>query len=683
MPSPENSRGALHPPSQLTDTEIISLAQNHHHFNPVSSQLPPFLLAESSHPILLSFLHSRAAAAADSSTAVSDYVSSLISLISHHPCPALSSLLPAVLHAYLSLFTSHKIPHDRNSLSIIQQFAGHLDAIEIRKILEVIDLVVSYFPQISDLDDAQVLILLPKCIGLVRISSEIDKPVEYVNSVIDAVIECDWSNVLLIKLVQSIRDFASCIDKVRKREFLQKIFEKMREDVEMQDLPGLVYQLLVLAAKGFGKRGVKQDPSLGLEVLGLVRLDSRAFNHFTVTVLLSVARIRRFSDSAIDILKTALFNAYKDYKFAKVCRWLPNELKEEYLENARVIEKAILKSVNGSHYGREHIVPSIVQLGFGLLHAVEEGAQKDISKFDGLMGTEELEHGTELITFQIIEQCKYHVLSMKPEKCFPITRISSNLVTVLLPLMKFSRNLQVYTILVLRKAMFRRENSVRLAACSAIFDLLSAEKQSKSVGLFSFQESSSQASCSQQAEEPHATRADLFQQLSGLLQRCLYQQANVRENVYHGIMKLAVVDPLSSGTIFDLLLSHFQRFYKENEELQLGIDQCVKLENGKFCIEEPLDCLLFCASWILLLQPQNRSDHSSESLPCFGFSISQDNVAGRNFSGVSFSNALSQIRKFLRNGNLEGMLGKKQDSSSTPIEEEKKEVFCYTFIRDY
>lgn len=227
---------------------------------------------------------------------------------------------------------------------------GHLDAIEVKKIPEVIDLVISYFPQINDLDDAQVLILLPKCIELVMISSEIDKPAEYVSSVIDALIECHWSNVLLIKMVEIVRDFAWCIDKVRKMEFLQKIFVKMREDVEMQDLPGLVYQLLVLATKGFGKReviegivlyfggankagsvmkqvegtvllhvnfAVKQDPSLGLEVLGLVRLDSRTFNHFTVTVLLSVARIRRFSDSAIGILKTALLNAYKDYKFAK------------------------------------------------------------------------------------------------------------------------------------------------------------------------------------------------------------------------------------------------------------------------------------------------------------------------------------------------------------------------------
>lgn len=166
----------------------------------------------------------------------------------------------------------------------------------------------------------------------------------------DALIKCEWSKVSLIKMVQTVRDFSLCIDKVRKREFLEKIFAKMRDDVEIQDLPGLVYQLLVLATKGFDKReviegimlyfggmnkggsiikqvegtvllhmdfAVKQDPSLGQEVLSLVRLDSRAFNHFTVAALLSIARIRRFGESAIGTLKTALLNAYKDYKFAK------------------------------------------------------------------------------------------------------------------------------------------------------------------------------------------------------------------------------------------------------------------------------------------------------------------------------------------------------------------------------
>ncbi len=84
--------------------------------------------------------------------------------------------------------------------------------------------------------------------------------------------------------------------------------------------------------------------------------------------------------------------------------------------------------------------------------------------------------------------------------------------------------MQNYTILVMRKAMFRREDTVRIAATTGIIDLILAEKQSKRDGLFSFQESSSQASSSQQGEIPCSLGEGLFQELSGLLQRCLYQQ---------------------------------------------------------------------------------------------------------------------------------------------------------------
>lgn len=84
--------------------------------------------------------------------------------------------------------------------------------------------------------------------------------------------------------------------------------------------------------------------------------------------------------------------------------------------------------------------------------------------------------------------------------------------------------IQDYTILVMRKAMFKQEDTIRLAAINAIIDLILAEKQSRRDNLFSLQESSSQASCSQQAEVPYRVGRGLFQELSGLLQRCLYQQ---------------------------------------------------------------------------------------------------------------------------------------------------------------
>lgn len=71
--------------------------------------------------------------------------------------------------------------------------------------------------------------------------------------------------------------------------------------------------------------------------------------------------------------------------------------------------------------------------------------------------------------------------------------------------------------------MFRQEEAIRLAATNAIINLILTEKQSKRDGPFSFQESSSQASSSQQAQLPCCV-GSLFQELSGLLQRCLYQQ---------------------------------------------------------------------------------------------------------------------------------------------------------------
>lgn len=78
--------------------------------------------------------------------------------------------------------------------------------------------------------------------------------------------------------------------------------------------------------------------------------------------------------------------------------------------------------------------------------------------------------------------------------------------------------------MVVRKAMFRREDTVRVAATNSIIDLILAEKQPKRDGLFSFQDSSSQASCSQQADIPCSMGEGLFQELSALLQRCFHQQ---------------------------------------------------------------------------------------------------------------------------------------------------------------
>ncbi|CAM8915143.1 unnamed protein product [Rhodiola kirilowii] len=728
----------------VTDEDVVRLARS-------CSAVSSHLLSPSNYETLIGYIRDRSNSATPSQS-VFEYVSSLLSVVSTCSSSSeLSSLLSGVVLCYIELFISRKIPHDRNSLNTVSLFAMYLSGIAEDDLVVLTDLIVGDLPRVTDEEDTQLMDLLPQCLYLVRNSKGIEKCKEYVDSVIDKILVMEWSKVLLVKMVSIVKEF-SFLDKARHWEFLDKVFQGMSA-VDLQDLPSLVYQLLVLASKGFSKRdvveriamffgtmsrrkpnsvlrqvegtvllhvnfAVKQDPSMGQEIIGLVKSDIRAVNHFTVAVLFSVARIRRFTASSLTNLKNAVLTVYRDYNISKNCKWLPDDLKKEFFGRLKLVEKAMLKAVNESRYGREHIVPSIVILCFTLLETVDEGSQKTA---DGVIGLEELciqmlntlFEVHDMARNEVIDQCKFRILSLKPDKSMPILRllgflvksysyqllehcsrlkdlldyftymhgdVASNLITILLPLIKISRELQDYIILVVRKAMFRREDAIRLAATNAIFDLILADKASAKNSLYSFQESSSQASCSQQGKPPCSLGANLFQELSGLLQRCLYQQAKVKEVLYYGLVKLVSVDPSITGSIFDFLLPHFLQFHNEHSTNgQLDLSRCVKLESGRVSIQEPLDHLLSCISWISLLQPHDNPGRPlASSWAAIGFSLSQENEVARSFSDEKFSTSMLKIRREIRDGRYEGILGSTQTASSRSPEAEKS--ICYASI---
>ncbi|KAG7533501.1 FANCI solenoid 4 domain [Arabidopsis thaliana x Arabidopsis arenosa] len=740
----------------LTDNDVIRLAQYHHCQTGFS--LPPYLLSPSSHDSLLSYLKSRSSSPSPSKP-VSEYVIALLSLISLSPStPSLSSLLASLLISYTQIFNSGKIPSDSDSLKTIQLFGTFLRYLHVKEVKFVVDSILSDVSRVITVDEAQLFDLLPVCFELLRNSREGKaSEMDFVNSAIDRVLSCEWSKGLLTKMVSLAKEF-SFLDKGRKSELVEKVFLGIKL-IDLQDLPSLVYQLLVLASKGFCKReviggvvgffgskaetrvasvvrqiegtvllhvnfAVKQDPSLGQEVVALVKSDLRALNHFTVAVLFSVARVRKFGENSLGILRTALLNAYNDYRLSKDCKWLPDELKEESFLHAKLVEKSLLRAVSECRYGREHVVPSVIQFGFMLLESVEESRSNEFGDSNGVLGIEKLSIqilGTlfevhDMTRNEIIEQCKFRILSLKCAKSKPIVRllrylvqryslimlefvhhlkelldyftfmegnISCLLVSAVIPLIKFSHDLQDYTILVIRKAMFRREDTVRVAATKVITDLILAEKQAKRDGSFTLQDSSSQASSSQQTEMSCIVRGNLFTELNGLLQRCLYQQALVKEVVYDGLVKLVLIDPSTGGHVLDFLMPHFLRFFRQDTDFQLGIISCIKLEGGKYIIEEPLDRLLFCISWILLLQMHNSSDRPSDAAwPCFGFSLSQDNEqqVGRNISHEVYSNALVKIRNFLLGKKLEDIVGQSQDTVSATVEDDKRKSYCLIIL---
>ncbi|CAH8359476.1 unnamed protein product [Eruca vesicaria subsp. sativa] len=734
----------------LTDNDIIRLAQYHHHNNQTSLSLPPYLLSPTSHAPLLSHLKSRSSLPSPSKP-VSDYVTALLSLISLSPTtPSLSSLLSSLLVSYTKIFP--EIPTDSDSLKTIRLFGTLLRHLNVNEIKSVVDSILSAgLSGVVTVDDAQLFDLLPICFDSLRSSSS--NEIEYVKSAIDRVLNSDWEKGFVRKIVELAKELLTFLDKGRKSELLEKVFLGF-ECVDLQDLPSFVYQLLVLASKGFCKReviggvvlffggrderrrvasvvrqiegtvllhvnfAVKQDPSLGQEVVALVKCDDRAFSRFAVAVLFSVARVRRFGESALGVLRTALLGAYNDYRFSKDCKWLPDELKEESLLHAKFVEKSLLRAVSECKYGREHVFPSVIQFGFMLLESVEEGRSNEFGGSCGVLGIEKLSIqilGTlfevhDMTRNEIIEQCKFRILSLKCAKSKPILRllgclvqryslimleyvhhlkelldyftfmegnISCFLVSAIIPLIRFSRDLQDYTILVIRKAMFRREDTVRVSATKVITELILAEKQAKKDSSFTLQDSSSQASSSQHTEVSCTMRGNLFTELNGLLQRCLYQQAKVKEVVYDGLVKLVLIDPSSGPHVLEFLMPHFLRFFRQDIDFQLGITSCIKVEGGKFIIEEPLDRLLFCISWILLLQPHNSSDRPSDTAwPCFGFSLTQENEqTGRNVSHEVYSSTLVKVRSFLLGKKLEDIVGLSQDTVSASLEEDKRKSY--------
>ncbi|KAJ0232275.1 Fanconi anemia group I-like protein [Hirschfeldia incana] len=737
----------------LTDNDIIRLAQYHH--CQTSLSLPPYLLSPTSHSPLLSYLKSRSSLPSPSKP-VSEYAIALLSLISLSPTtPSLSSLLASLLLAYAQIFP--KIPSDSDSLKTIQLFGTLIRYLRDEEIKSVVDSILSGVSRVVAVDDAQLFDLLPVCFDLLRNPIEAKaSEIDYVNSAVDRVLSCEWEKGFVTKIVSLAKEF-QFLDKGRKSELLEKVFCGVK-CIDLQDLPSLVYQLLVLASKGFCKReviggvvcffgskaesrvasvlrqiegtvllhvnfAVKQDPSLGQEVVALVKSDLRAFNHFTVAVLFSVARVRKFGENSLGVLRTGLLSAYNDYRFSKDCKWLPDELKEERLLHAKLVEKSLLRAVSECKYGREHVFPSVIQFGFMLLESVEEGRSNEFGGSSGVLGIEKLSIqilGTlfevhDMTRNEIIEQCKFRILSLKCAKSKPILRllgylvqryslimleyvhhlkelldyftfmegnISCFLVSAVIPLIKFSRDLQDYTILVIRKAMFRREDTVRISATKVIIELILAEKQAKKDSSFTLQDSSSQASSSQQTEVSCTARGNLFTELNGLLQRCLYQQAKVKEVVYDGLVKLVLIDPSSGAHVLDFLMPHFLRFFRQDTDFQVGITSCIKVEGGKFITEEPLDRLLFCISWILLLQPHNSPDRPSDiAWPCFGFSLTQENEqAGRNVSHEVYSSTLLKVRNFLLGKKLGDIVGLSQDTVSASLEEDKRKSYCLIIL---
>ncbi|KAJ4938276.1 hypothetical protein JOQ06_002901 [Pogonophryne albipinna] len=235
---------------------------------------------------------------------------------------------------------------------------------------------------------------------------------EYKKQLINSLCSSRWDPQCVIHLTTMFRDVPLSSEEL---QFLVEKVLRMFTKLDLQEIPPLVYQLLLLSAKGckkqvldgiicyFKEQDVRQEEelkhgeSLDLEVQSIpqdqlrhvegtvilhivfaIRLDHELGREFlknfktsygdlcpfSVALLLSVARIQRYEEQVFDLLKGSIVKSFKDEQLQQGSKFL-----QDLLPGPCSVDHMILDTVKNSVFGWDHVTQGLVQLGFSLMDA--------------------------------------------------------------------------------------------------------------------------------------------------------------------------------------------------------------------------------------------------------------------------------------------------------------------------
>ncbi|XP_071497957.1 Fanconi anemia group I protein-like [Diadema antillarum] len=278
----------------------------------------------------------------------------------------------------------------------------------------------------KDITNGKALELLPKVISslaameMVATDNGRMSGKEFKDHLLNNLCSCRWEARCAIHLASVFREVTLSSDQLK---FVINKLLRMLKYVEVQELPPLVYQLLLLSSKGHkrvvveglvaffseqdralqqqqqradGHEGdavetsafsqeqlrhtegtiivhitfsIKQDQDLGREFIkflkaGQQRDCSTVLAPFSVALALSVAQIHRFEEQIFDFLKATILKSLKDAKRHGTSPWI-----SDLVAAGQDVTKLILETVKNSLYGWDHVMQGLVQLGFTLMDA--------------------------------------------------------------------------------------------------------------------------------------------------------------------------------------------------------------------------------------------------------------------------------------------------------------------------
>ncbi|XP_042328112.1 Fanconi anemia group I protein [Sceloporus undulatus] len=511
-----------------------------------------------------------------------------------------------------------------------------------------------------------------------------------------------WGQQYVIHLTSMFRDVPLSAEEL---QFVVEKVIRMFSKLDLQEIPPLVYQLLLLSSKGCKKiilegiisffnqmdKKIKEeqkdsesvdleeatvpvdqlrhvegtiilhvvlainlDQDLGKELIKYLKAEqqgdpSRALCPFSVTILLSMARIHRFQEQVFDFLKMSIMRSFKDKQFLQGSKFLQDLAPQCY-----DISAVFLKVVANSVFGWDHVTQGLVDLGFILMDSygpkrpfggkgmeTNNGLSKTPAQQSCKLGADillETFKVHEMIRSEILEQVLNRVItnagspvshfidllssiiisaplvlqnsSSKVTEAFdhlsflPLDTVQG-LLKAVQPLLKISMSMRDSLILVLRKSMFSGQLDARKSAVAGFLLLL---KNFKLLGSLTSSQCSQSIGASQVQVDVHtcynaAANEAFCLEILGSLKRCLSQQADVRLMLYEGFYDVLRRNSQLSNSILHMLLSQMKRYYETEPDLlpPIKLEGCILAQRDQIFLQEPLAhllcCIQHCLAW--------------------------------------------------------------------------------------
>ncbi|KAF9917506.1 hypothetical protein BX616_000765 [Lobosporangium transversale] len=514
-------------------------------------------------------------------------------------------------------------------------------------------------------------------------SSEEISGSEYRDIIVDRICTAPWNHKSVLPLATALADIN--IEGKQLEPVIIKIMKQFKH-VDAADLPVLIYNLLLLSSKGHQRLvlkgtleffdrlnagggmaeslqsdnpksparlgfselsaiestvilhfsfAVKQDQELGTELLKHMKSGKTAYiSSFSLTCLMTMARIHRFEDNVMDYLKSTISSVFKDTERMQREPWV---LDFEGMSPVSIfgIFNNIIQKIP---FGLEQLTPSLVHCGVYIMDSMAPKTHWAVSdsrlprkmspKSPGDLGcelgtnilaeifrtqasarTEILDHIMSRIVTKSTSTTYFLQLLEAIVKDSPdaleehLPRVKESLdylsflplatavclMAAIKDIAKSNRSFRDSLILILRKALFSKTLESRQVALSGFLLLLGPASKPQ----MSLLSGSSKAGAyrSLEAELPVYSM-----EILGMLRRCLGQQGEVRLALYVGLMELVETAPYLSPIIFEILQAHFIHFYdKTGTRLTpLKLEECIgnSKTGGEPIFIEPLQYLM-------------------------------------------------------------------------------------------